>query len=69
MNHLTLQTYELRILQMLLANRIHDLDLFIADTDNYTKHGEMADAVHSADVRYRADLQRLYTTLDNVNPV
>ena len=69
MNHVQLHTHQLRMLQMLVANRIADLDLFIANPDNYTKHGEMADAVKTADTAYRGDLQTLYTTLDSVDPI
>lgn len=69
MNLVTLHTHELRMLQTLVANRIADLDRFIADPTNYTKHGEMAGAVRQADVRYRVDLHNMYVTLDSLNPI
>lgn len=68
MNEVALQTYEIRTLQVLLSNRIAELDTFIASND-YQKHGAMAEAVKRADENYRADLQTIYAKLDSANPI
>lgn len=69
MNFVELSTYQLRMLQTLLSNRIHDLDLVIASPEHYAKYGDMAGTVKTADVAYRVDLQNLYTKLDSVDPI
>lgn len=69
MNTIELQTYQIRILQILLSNRIRDLDVFMASNDYEGKHNDMADAVRRADQNYRNDLSTVYATLDTANPI
>jgi len=69
MNEVSLQTFEIRILQVLLSNRITELDQFIAGNDYAGLHGIMAGSVRRADEAYRADLQAIYAKLDSANPI
>ena len=71
MNTVELDTYELSFLQILVSNRIGDLDRHIA-THEYNRtyrRAEYAAKVKQDDERYRADLQRLLTKLDSANPI
>lgn len=71
MNTVELDTYELSFLQILVSNRIGDLDRHIA-THEYNRtyrRAEYAAQVKQDDERYRADLQRLLTKLDSANPI
>jgi hypothetical protein len=59
-----LNTYEIRVLQMLVNARADKLREFI-DSEDYTiKHGDMAQAVKDADTRYLSELTALETKLD-----
>lgn len=71
MNTVELHTYELRVLQTLVGNRLGDLDRHIATHDyNRTyRRAEYAAQVKQDDERYRADLQCLLTKLDSANPI
>lgn len=71
MNTVELDTYELSFLQILVSNRIGDLDRHIA-THEYNRtyrRAEYAAQVKQDDERYRADLQRLLTKLDSANSI
>jgi hypothetical protein len=56
---MNLNTYELTTLHVILENRAEDLSKFIQSEDYETKHGNMADAVRTADARYLADIRAI----------
>ena len=59
-----LSTYELTTLNIILENRADDLSKFIQTEDYESKHGNMADAVRTADVRYLADIRAIQSKVN-----
>jgi hypothetical protein len=60
---LTLETYELCILHMLVGNRLAEVDNIVADGSKYKDRPD-ADALRQADANYRNDLNVLWDKLD-----
>jgi hypothetical protein len=59
-----LSTYELTTLHIILDNRADDLSKFIQTEDYESKHGNMADAVRTADARYLADIRAIQSKVN-----
>jgi hypothetical protein len=61
---MNLNTYELTTLHIILDGRAEDLSKFIQSEDYETKHGNMADAVRTADARYLADIRAIQSKVN-----
>lgn len=61
---MNLNTYELTTLHIILENRADDLSKFIQSEDYEAKHGNMADAVRTADARYLADIRAIQSKVN-----
>jgi hypothetical protein len=61
---MNLNTYELTTLHIILENRADTLSKFIQSEDYQAKHGDMADAVRTADARYLADIRAIQSKVN-----
>jgi hypothetical protein len=64
MNVNSLNQYELITMFNILDGRAETLSKFIQSEDYQAKHGDMADAVRTADARYLADICALQAKIN-----